>query len=228
MTRISAQYGVQPEQLAKIPARIAVLPCRSWPEGARFIDQATIEIPPSDRQALCQAFDTYVLQGFEGQTYMRGLSPKVVKTLLEQNKEPNFLAQLDELWFRPGQACEACRHPASYYNEVIAPRIEWRTWLVNLSRLTSQADAVLLPLFVTAKQGEINDRGLLFNNRQAAIALLLIDTNNGQLIWMGGRQTESLAPKTSSTDTALPDPVTFFKNLFALDLWLEFPGRQIN
>lgn len=228
VTPVTAQFGVQADQLARNPARIAVLPCRLWPQGALYSGQASTDIPTEERDALCQRFDSFVLEGFDGQPYMRGLSPKVIKTLLEQNKQASLLSQIDDLWYRPGQACEACRHPASYYSELIAPRVDWRTWLSLLSRHAYQADAVLLPLIVSASLGEINDRGLLFRARQAQLALLLIDSNNGQLIWIGGRTAEIRLPKLSPADTALPSREDFFKNLFLSDLWLEFPGRQIN
>jgi hypothetical protein len=221
-------YGVQAEQLARIPARIAVLPCRPWPQGARFVGQPELKLPPEDVKVLCDKFDQFVLEGFDGQPYMRGISPRVVLKLLEQNQQPNPLTRIDELWFRPGQACESCQHPATYYRDVIAPRPDWRAWLTNFSRNASQSDAILLPLIVSADKGTKNDRGLIFNFRQAALALLLIDTNNGELIWIGGREAETRLPKEKDAPDQLPDIDDFHRNLFIPDLWLEFPGRQTN
>lgn len=228
VTPQAAQYGVQAEQLARIPARIAVLPCRTWPQGARFVNQPEIKLPPEDLTALCQKFDQYVLQGFDGQPYMRGLSPRVVSKLLEQAQQPELLTKIDELWFRPGQVCETCQHPASYYKEVIAPRADWRSWLTSFSRIVSQSDAILLPLVIDTDKGTLNDRGLIFNFRRASLSLLLIDTNNGQLIWIGGRKSEARLPKTEGAPDVLPDIEEFYRNLFIPDLWLEFPGRQTN
>lgn len=228
ITPQKAQYGVQAEQMARIPARIAVVPCRDWPQGARFVDQPALSLSPEDLTELCKRFDQFVLQGFEGQPYMRGLSPRVVLKLLEQSLQPDLLGQLDELWFRPGQACESCQHPASYYKEVIAPRKDWRAWLTNFSRSASQSDAILLPLIVDSSKGVMNDRGLKFNYRRAHLAILLIDTNNGELIWIGGRQTESRLPQTEAAPDILPAIEDFYRNLFIPDLWLEFPGRQTN
>lgn len=228
VTPEKGDYGVQAEQLARIPARIAVVPCRPWPQGARFVNQPELKATPEDIKALCEKFDQYVLQGFDGQPYMRGISPRVVLKLLEQSQQPDLLTKIDELWFRPGQACESCQHPASYYREVIAPRPDWRAWLTNFSRSASQSDALLLPLIIEADKGTLNDRGLVFNFRRARIALLLIDTNNGELIWIGGRETETRLPKEKDTAEKLPDLDDFYRNLFIPDLWLEFPGRQTN
>jgi hypothetical protein len=228
VTPEKGDYGVQAEQLARIPARIAVVPCRAWPQGARFVNQPELKASPEDLKALCEKFDQYVLQGFDGQPYMRGISPRVVLKLLEQSQQPDLLTKIDELWFRPGQACESCQHPASYYREVIAPRPDWRAWLTNFARSASQSDALLLPLVIEADKGTLNDRGLIFNFRRARIALLLIDTNNGELIWIGGRETESRLPKEKGAPDTLPDLEDFYRNLFIPDLWLEFPGRQTN
>jgi hypothetical protein len=228
VTPEKGDYGVQAEQLARIPARIAVVPCRAWPQGARFVNQPELKASPEDLKALCEKFDQYVLQGFDGQPYMRGISPRVVLKLLEQSQQPDLLTRIDELWFRPGQACESCQHPASYYREVIAPRPDWRAWLTNFARSASQSDALLLPLVIEADKGTLNDRGLIFNFRRARIALLLIDTNNGELIWIGGRETESRLPKEKDAQDTLPDLEDFYRNLFIPDLWLEFPGRQTN
>lgn len=228
VTPEKGDYGVQAEQLARIPARIAVVPCRDWPQGARFVNQPELKASPEDLKALCEKFDQYVLQGFDGQPYMRGISPRVVLKLLEQSQQPDLLTKIDELWFRPGQACESCQHPASYYREVIAPRPDWRALLTNFARSASQSDALLLPLIIEADKGTLNDRGLIFNFRRARIALLLIDTNNGELIWIGGRETETRLPKEEGAPDTLPDLEDFYRNLFIPDLWLEFPGRQTN
>lgn len=219
---------MQAEQLARIPARIAVLPCRLWPEGSRFAGQKELKLSAEAISKLCQQLDPFILRGFEGQPYMRGLSPRVLQKLLDQNTQSQYLAGLDELWFRPGIACSHCKHPASYYREVIAPRQEWRTWLVKLAKYTSQSDAILLPLIVGAGQGEINDRGLAFGYRQAEIALLLIDTNNGELIWIGGRDAEIRLPKLESQDLVLPSEEDLWSRLLVPDIWMEFPGRQLN
>lgn len=230
MNTVVARYGVQSEYLAHIPARIAVLSCRLWPQNSRFEGQASTELGGIDIQNLCQQFDQFVLQGFEGQPYMRGISPRVVSALLEKNGQKNLLSQLDELWYQPGQACSECEQAVSYYRQVIAPRSEWRTWLSQLSRSASNSDAVLIPFLVQGSSQRIDDRGLAYAQRQANLALLLIDTNNGQLIWMGARSAEVRRPLRDKEPTPAPEQFPpwdeLWRRLFVEDLWQEFPGRQ--
>lgn len=230
VSTVTARYGVQSEYLAHIPARIAVLPCRLWPQGARFEGQPATELPGPELQLFCQSVDQFILQGFEGQPYMRGLSPRVVAALLEKNGQKNLLTQLEQLWFSPGQSCSECEQAVTFYREVIAPRNDWRSWLAQLSRAASSSDAILLPMLVHVGSQRINDRGLAYAQRRATLALLLIDTNNGQLIWIGGRSAEVRKPLRDKE--AAPRPEDFppwedlWRRLFVEDLWQEFPGRQ--
>ncbi len=230
MTAIETRYGVQKEYLAHIPARIAVLPCRLWPQGARFEGQKPTELAAEDLQSLCQQFNQYVLQGFEGQPYMRGVSPRVVTALLERNGQKALLSQLDQLWFQPGQSCAKCEEAISYYREVIAPRAEWRSWLTQFSRAASSSDAILLPFIVSANSRRMDDRGLVYAQRRATVALLLIDTNNGQLIWIGSRSAEVRKPLRDKDPQPSPEQFPLWEDLwqrlFVEDLWQEFPGRQ--
>ncbi len=230
VTPKEARYGVQDDQLAKVPARIAVLPCRLWPQDARYVGLDKTQIGDAEIQALCQQVDSYVLKGFEGQPYMRGLSPRVVKALLEKNPQEAQLSQLDQLWFQTGQTCEACKHPASYYREAIALRPDWRTWLSQLSRSAKNSDAVLMPMILQLKSQGLDDRGLAYAQRRAAIVLLLIDSNNGSLIWMGGREGETRRPlahyQVSPALEAFAPWDELWGQLFVQDLWREFPGRQ--
>ncbi|RZA17437.1 MAG: hypothetical protein EOP10_22765 [Proteobacteria bacterium] len=225
-----ADYGVQANHLAHIPARIAVFPCRKWPQGALYAGQRVMQTSEAELTTLCSSFDAYVLQGFEGQPYMRGLSPAVVKKLLARSPKEAQLEQLEDLWFRPSQVCEACRNPTSYYKEVVASRSDWRKWLSDISRETTSSDAVLIP-FISEADGEvINDRGLFYASRHAELVLLLIDTNNGELIWANGKRADLRLPLEKKPDdpkaVALPVWEDLWKRVLVPEIWAEFPGRQ--
>ncbi|RYZ56698.1 MAG: hypothetical protein EOP07_11875 [Proteobacteria bacterium] len=230
VTPAPAEFGVQANHLAHIPARIAVLPCRDWPQGALYVGQEKITAPEAEMNELCANFDKYVLAGFEGQPYMRGIAPAVVKRLLERNPKQAQLDQLEQLWFRPSQVCEACRNSTSYYKDVVASREDWRLWLSGVSRETSSADALLIPFIAQSKGEVINDRGIYYASRKAEIVLLLVDTNNGELIWAGGKHGEIRLPiekkPADEKAVALPTWEELNKRIFVPELWAEFPGRQ--
>ncbi len=230
LTPVADKFGVQKSHLAQIPARITVLPCRKWPQGALYPNQEKLGVSDAEVTGVCDRFDKYVLAGFDGQPYMRGIAPQVVKQLLEREPKGPQLDQLDDLWFRPGQACEACRNGMSYYKEVVAVRSDWRLWLSGLSRSTTGSDAVLFPFLVEAQGRIIDDRGIYYATRSAEILLLLVDTNNGELIWSGGKRGEIRLPldnkPTDPSKIMLPPWEDVYGRLFVPEIWAEFPGRQ--
>ncbi len=230
VTSSPAKYGVQANHLAHIPARIAVLPCALWPQGALYAGQSKTEMPATEITEFCSKFDKFVLAGFEGQPYVRGLAPAVVKQLLKRQSNLAQLEQLEPLWFRPTLACASCKDPLAYYKDVLAGREDWRQWLSGISRETTSSDAVLIPFLAEARGEVIDDRGLYFAQRTAKIVLLLIDSNNGELIWIGTKQGELRLPldkkPADPKSVALPSWDELNARIFVPELWAEFPGRQ--
>ncbi|RYZ83966.1 MAG: hypothetical protein EOP04_18935 [Proteobacteria bacterium] len=76
----------------------------------------------------------------------------------------------------------------------------------------------------------VDDRGIYYATRSAAIVLLLIDTNNGELIWSGGKKGDIRVPLEGkpSDPKAVPLPTweEVNKRILVPELWAEFPGRQ--
>lgn len=221
------EYGVQPDHSSFVPARIAVLKCRNWPAGARFKSLPLSNFTPEELKGLCKEFDQFVLKGFESQPYMRGLSPRAVERVLG----PEFLMRIDREWRHLPEDCQFCGGPPSFYAESVAVRADWRTWLGQLSRNTKNADAVLMPFLTHGFQRSWNDRGILLTERVAGITALLIDTNNGNLLWAGGRSAvasnQKLADKPTTENPSPPEWKMLHRRLFTQDVWKEFPGRQV-
>jgi len=182
--------GVSQAYRGFVPARTAVVPCRPWPNGASLAEQPLSVEDEDVIGQLCEQFDDFVIEGYQDQPFMRGYSPRAVARLLELAEHPDYLDQVSSLWQRDSDACSSCRQPASFYQTTIAKRQNWRIWLQGLSRHTRNTDAVLMPFVVYAAEGRFDDRGLFTAQRRAQIVLLLIDSNNGNLIWSGGRSAE--------------------------------------
>ena len=229
-TTRSTPYGVQDGYSSFVPARIATLACRSWPAGARYESLPLTNVSDQQVTAICAAFDTYVLGGFSDQPYMKGFSPKFVSQLLAESKAPNLLAQWNELWNHRGSDCNDCQTIPAFYQSSIANRPERLTWLNEFSKNVRHADAALLPFVTFAYERSYDDRGLEIAERGAGIALLLVDTNNGHLIWAGGREVSApnkeLLKVPSAKGPTLPDWQIVYGRLFAEPLWRGFPGRQ--
>ena len=226
-----ATFGIQPDHAAYVPARIAVLPCRPWPVGARFPDLPLTRPDDPAIPALCAKADEFVLAGFNQQPYMKGFSPKSVLKALSDAKQPNLLSRLDAIWAHDGGDCQDCTSAPGFYVASRAQRQNWLLWLSELARSARNVDAILIPFVTYAQERSYLDRGLRVAERRAAVVLLLIDTNNGQLLWAGGRdgtaQSKVLPSGKGPGEPPLPPWSEVEPRLFTEDLWREFPGRQI-
>lgn len=224
-------FGVASVHAGYVPARTAVLPCRLWPESARFESLPLSNMPPSELQKICQSFDEFVLKGFEDQPYMRGYSPAAVQKLLSATESfSNNLTKIDSLWRHITSDCAKCRNAPSFYTHSIAERTDWRLWLVDLSNGVRFADAVLMPFITFGTQYRYDDRGIATAKRAVGSVLLLIETSTGDLIWSSGREAsalnQSLAVNHQLKEIEYPDWEQVYERAFQNDLWTDFPGRQ--
>ncbi|MFW7377820.1 MAG: hypothetical protein ACOH5I_03290 [Oligoflexus sp.] len=224
------QLGLQIDNLAYIPARIAVLPCRLWPEQASYREMPLSNIPEDNRRELCQNLDQFVVEGFKNQPYMRGISPSVVLALLEREEKLDILDRIDELWRRQPSDCSNCTNAVSYYKQAISERESWRLWLSEFSRAAFNSDAILIPFITYAHEGRTEERGLSVAYRNGGTILLLIDTNTGALIWAGGREAQARRqlPKTQAGPESPEYPAwsELVNRLLIDEIWQQFPGRQ--
>jgi len=224
------RLGLQIDGLAYIPARIAVLPCRTWPEQASYRGMLLSNVSRDVKSDLCKAIDQFVVDGFKNQPYMRGISPTVVLALLEREKEDELLDRIDELWRRQPGDCSRCTSASAYYNQAIAQRESWRLWLSRFSRAAFNSDAVLIPFITYTHEGRTVERGLTVAHRNAGGLLALIDTNTGTLIWTGGREAQARQQKPNAQsgpdEPTFPDWPEVISRLLIDELWMQFPGRQ--
>lgn len=223
-------FGIQKEHIAFVPARIAVIPCQLWPAGAPYRTQPTTNFDQTAIDEGCKSIDAFVLEGFKGQPYMRGISPKVVHKLLGRNNQSKLLSELPKLWHQDEDACSNCRNAVSYYKKSIATRGAWQQWLTSFSAAVYSSDAILAPFLLYGQKGRINDRGLMVAYKKVGLALLLIDTNNGRLIWAGGRDVQSnnrrLETDAQVETLTTPNWKQVSSRLLISDVWIDFPGRQ--
>jgi hypothetical protein len=230
-TEESVQYGVQKQHRSFVPSLIAITDCRAWPNGARFDGLPISTIQKADFDQFCARLNQFVIDGFTGQPFMRGLGSKAVQQALEKAARPQMLQEIDALWAHRAGDCEECQHAAEFYEKSIANRKEWRDWLYQFSSSVLNVDAVLLPFVTYATQQKINDRGFDDAVRKAGIVILLIDPVSGTLIWAGGR--EAAATKRYQRVAKVGDVTEYpawelvYERLFLEDVWAEFPGRQL-
>ena len=224
------EYGLQPGHRGFVPARIAVLSCQPWPNGAVFDELPLSNLGTKENQDFCKHFDEFVVAGFQNQPFMKGFTPKVVDKFLETSGKADWITQLPKIWSHELDDCLVCKNAPSFYANSIRPRPQWRQWLNELSVMAKNADAVLIPFLLFGHETRLNERGLRVARRSAAVMLMLVDTNNGQLIWAGGRDSSISTEKLESAST--PESLEFqpwpelFPRLFTNIMWKDFPGRQ--
>lgn len=225
-------YGIQEGHLGYVPARVAILPCRAWPAGARFETLPLMGAKEAEVTALCQAFDAQVIAAFEGQPYMKGFSPKFVGKRLEEAGRPGALLEVETLWRHGDNGCATCGSAPAYYSQSIGPRTPWVAWLATFSTTVRNADAVLMPFVMYAYQKTYNDRGLVVAERAAGVTMLLIDTSSADLLWAGGRDAvvpaKRLEKASPPKEPLAPPPWEVLnERLYTEDLWRDYPGRQV-
>ena len=218
----SLSEGTQPSFLGYVPTRIVVFPCRTWPKHAQIAALPAANISNKILTETCSAFDSKVLQAFENQPYMNGISPKALQKVLTDH--PTKLSDIDQLWERDATTCLDCTDPGAFYRRSIAARIPWRTWLQQIADRTKDGDAILMPFIISMQQNQFTDRGIPMMRHSGTVALLLIDSRNGDLIWFRSRT--AILDQLAQSITAAHNPWDLLRQrLWIPYLWDGFPGR---
>lgn len=235
------EYGIEEQYKGFIPAKIAVLPCQFWPQAARYKGQRPSSKKLVKASSLCHEFNKEVIKGFSDQPFMNGYTPNAIAKMVSPSKASSDLSKLQEklaaftfeglkYWRHQPSLCDKCINVPSTYEHSFIKNQEWRHWLHEFSRQTQYSDALLMPFILFQNQQKRNDRGLLISERSAQIALVLIDTNNGKIIW--SQQKEATANNQNLPKNAehgfpeFPKWAVIYKRLFTKDLWTDFPGKQ--
>lgn len=229
----SSDYGVQLGLEGFVPARIAIVPCQGWPSIAYYPGRRPMNAPQSALELICKKYDEFVLQGFDRQPYMKGLSPKFVEKSLALKKLPLSNEIVGKLWAKKAGPCSGCANPPQFYTFKIATLPEWEIWVGQVSQAARSADALLMPMVVSLEESRYADRGIVVAERAAQVSLFLIDTASGKLLWAGGRQVflpeKRLSSGPGSVDAAGLEPPPWddvAARLFVEPLWQDFPGRK--
>ena len=215
-----------------VPAKTAVLPCRPWPNQARYPRLPLANLNKEATELLCNNFDKSVIESFTNQPYVKGYSPSFVSKTLESKEQSSLIENIGTTWSPTEETHLANLHltnirgPVDYYRSVVEPRPDWRAHLEELANSVKGVDAVLLPLLISATSQERDERGILVYERTASVVALLINTVSGELIWTGRRQASASRQYfKGQSEVELPDWQLVAKRLFVNSLWRDYPGR---
>lgn len=217
--------GIQNPEAAFARAKIAVLSCQSWPD----IQSGTKpQVADEVITKLCAEFDRFVLDGFRGQPFMKGASPKGVVKKLKQSGGMPLLTKIYKTMPTADRPCPNCQNPIDYYNTRMAADPAFRQLVNDFSRRSAYADTILLPVIFAISEDKRDDRGLRIYARTAEVGIYLIDTNSGELVWYGGKKAsaDNRYFDPPAGDNPFPGWDILQDRLLVAGIWEEFPGRQ--
>lgn len=222
--------GIQPNYMAINPAAVVAVPVFVLANPANSNSSVDHSIILSEQ--IIPLIESKIIASFDHQPNINGYPFSVVrKTISTQNE--NILTRLDQSIHETAQrfssrdiktrllitkACLNRKNFLEFYSYCLAQNPEWISSLNSLSAHVLNADSALVVVIdhlsedTTHKQHEI----------QASVAVLLVDTNNGKLIW-GNEKT--VKKESSTQNEKLPSWAELINDIFTQDFWNEFPGR---
>jgi hypothetical protein len=223
------QEGVQPEFAAINPSRIIAVPLFLLPNPAQKVevDSALVE---SDK--LSTKLEAEILDSFRNQPNVNGVSFQAVRQTLGAQSDlylkiDKSLRETSSLLFSTlpsdrallTKDCVSRSSFLDFYAFCVNPQPKWIDLLNQFSRKILNADSALITI-VTEYSKSVSGRS---NKLRVGLALLVVDTNSGKLIWAKERNKEFIDFDQTSPDSVGPKDERFFDDEF----WLNFPGRKI-
>lgn len=221
--------GIQTEFRALNPSRVLAVPVFILPDPSTpsVVDLALVE---SGR--VREAYEKTILEAFKNQPGVNGISFSSVRQALGASPTVREQMQTDltglskeilsadpRVRARFTKGCLNRQTFLDFYVHCVSSGKGWVTQLNALSAKVLNADTALLP-FLTRLQSESERDG---EKVTAGVAVLLVDTNTGKLIW-GRENSLNLASKLGGG----PSPTEWqrlFQSLFPEAFWADFPGR---
>ncbi len=222
----SSQSGLALEYQNFIPARIAVLPTKLWPQASVYDGFLATNLSDSQIVAFCRLVDEFVIKSFTNQPFIKGYTPNLVSNFLKSNNKQEQLDKLLGFWQVKDKKFYV--NPLEIYNRSVFLDNNWLLWLHELSLNVNYADAVFIPFLLHAREEKSDVRGILHSVRSLRIALFLIDTNNGKVVWENEVGADFAAKDfvnlTKKSYPEYPDWQIVKDRVFLNTLWLDFPG----
>jgi hypothetical protein len=219
--------GIQPEFQAINPSRILAVPSFTLPDPS---SSAQVDLSLIETEKIIPELEKVILQSFRGQPRVNGVSFQAVRQGLGES--PNALTKLKESVEKVSQKltstqeserlslrkeCLARKDFLEFYVHCLASDNSWVEGLNQLSSRILNADSALVSFLLEAEKKPLPTRGFSTDIR---VAVTLVDTNSGRLIWGRiGSEKVTLQTPTSAGATA-------FDTIFKEEFWQGFPGRK--
>ena len=214
----SLKSGLQKDYGFYLAAQIAFFPILSLSED-KSLNQTL--------DPLLKNFSGEILQDFKYQDHIDGFGPDLVTELLQKKNSLPLLTELKNHL----RVCS--KNPQKFipcYKENLKEKPEWLLTLSKLSKGTKASDAFFFPLLLRAEEKHTNDRGLQISRRNLEAVFLLIESDNGEIVWFEPKRSslshKHLMQAPDFKYPAYPPWKNFEKKLIVKALWKDFPGWQ--
>lgn len=221
--------GIQTGYEAINPASIIAVPVFIIPDPSK---NSSIDLAILNTHQLVSKIENKIILSFKGQPNINGHSFSAVSKFIG-NKSPNIIDDLsnsiklvsarffsDEASIRTKitSSCVLRKSFLEFYSYCLAPE---KRWLDNLNLLSSQiinADSALLA-FINNIQADVKDGSYQITGD---FSVLLVDTNNGKLVWGNN---VSLTLTNPQDKKSFPEWEDLIDKVFNNEFWKNFPGR---
>ena len=221
--------GIQDGYEAVNPASIIAIPVFMIPDPSKSssIDPAIV-----NAQQIIPKIQNKVIQSFNGQPNINGHSFSAVSIAIG-NVKPTVWDKLNDSMklianrFNSNEtsvrtlitsSCLARRNFMEFYSYCLAPDPIWIDNLNSLAARVLNADTALLVVITDIESAVIDD----VYGISGSFSILLVDTNNGKLIWGKDGSSSLLNPKDKKY---YPSWDELTNKIFNDDFWDKFPGR---
>lgn len=223
------RQGIQPDSLALNPARIAAFPTLTMPHPA---DTGSLDPASLISGEVVSAVESRILAAFKNQPAVNGIAFQTVRTALKSS--PKLTSDMDYEMRSLGQLansgiaretlllsaeCRARKNFLDFYKFCLLKSQRWVPLLNQLSMTVQNTDSTLIPIITSLEK--TTNKGIY--QLKFGLALILIDTNSGRLIW--GRDV-TVDVESPSGAKQFPDLKLAYDKLFVESFWAEFPGRR--
>lgn len=114
--------------------------------------------------------------------------------------------------------CLARKNFVEFYTYCLASDLTWLSYLNALSSRVYNADSALITVVTDLQNKVVDEEYQIYGG----VAVLLVDTNNGKLIWGNFKKETLINPKEKKY---FPSWNEFLNKIFVPEFWNNFPGR---
>lgn len=222
--------GIQPNYVAINPAAIAAVPIFVLANPAD--SNASVDRSIIISEQLIPQIESRIIASFEHQPNINGYPFSVVRNATS-GKNTDIMNHLETAMRETAKrfsshdiktrllitkTCLNRKNFLEFYSYCLAQNPDWISSLNSLSARVLNADSALIVVMDHLSENTES----IQHEIQLSVAVLLVDTNNGKLIWGNEKK---LKKKNLKDNEKIPNWHELIHDMFTQDFWNEFPGR---